>query len=555
MPALHGTLPVTHFEHTTPGMPAMSPREGAPRPAFPTGASPPHGVHRSHTGMSLEARLQAKVDERGASSTRRHLQIQDDDSDPVPLVRRSYHDLSEEVGRTLTGAGPLHTSLAGASPIAAASPTAATSSTAAAVSSAAAPASPARTAERLRPLAQVTIEPQNVHTRVGNTQRQGVLSFRGPDQMIAISQFQVVERLAQGGTGSVYLATRSSSEQYALKVLRRENLGNEESQASLRREADLLSVLQHPNVVRLLDVGHEGGEPFLIMEFIDGLSLSELLSYPLPMPLAVGVTIVRDALRALAYIHDVEREGSPRGIIHGDVSPQNLLVGSDGRARLIDFGVAREPGMPARDSVVRCKPRYASPELLAGDPLGAESDLFAVGAVLFHVLTGRKLFNATDHAELIVQVTRAEIPPPSSVNPAAPRAFDDLTLRALQRDRTRRYQRAEDLLAALEHAAHHAGMQLSSTLVADWVTRVQKSLSEDVSLAPAEVQALLKPGRDRNPDSGRHSTIPPSGPPGLLGRLSPPVRFAVGVVAVVIALAVILFAILAPEAFVRMLSG
>lgn len=374
--------------------------------------------------------------------------------------------------------------------------------------------------------------------------------------MIAISQFQVVERLAQGGTGSVYLATRSSSEQYALKVLRRENLGNEESQISLRREAELLSLLQHPNVVRLLDVGHDGGEPFLIMEFIDGLSLSELLSYPLPMPLAVGVTIVRDALRALAYIHDVEREGSPRGIIHGDVSPQNLLVGSDGRARLIDFGVAREPGMPARDSVVRCKPRYASPELLAGDPLGAESDLFAVGAVLFHVLTGRKLFNATDQNELIGQVTRAEIPPPSSVNPGAPRAFDDLSLRALQRDRTRRFQRAGDMLAALEHAAHHAGMQLSSTLVADWVSRVQKSLSEDVELAPAEVQALLTPSsRELGPESGRHSSVPPSGPRGLLARLSPPVRFAIGVVAVIVALGIILFAILAPEAFVQMLSN
>jgi serine/threonine-protein kinase len=374
--------------------------------------------------------------------------------------------------------------------------------------------------------------------------------------MIAINQFQVVERLAQGGTGSVYLATRSSSEQYALKVLRRENLGNEESQASLRREAELLTVLQHPNVVRLLEVGSDCGEPFLVMEFIDGLSLSELLSYPLRMPLAVGVTIVRDALRALSYIHDVEREGGPRGIIHGDGSPQNLLVGSDGRARLIDFGVAREPGMPARDSVVRCKPRYASPELLAGDPLGSESDLFAVGAVLFHVLTGRKLFNATDQAELIGQVTRAEIPPPSSVSSGTPRAFDDLSLRALQRDRKRRYQRAGEMLDAIERAADSAGIVLSSTLVSDWVVRVQRSLSEDVELAPSEVQALLKPGdaKDHASDSNRLATAPPSGRLGLLSRLSPPVRFAIGVVAVVVALGVILFAILAPEAFVRMLS-
>jgi serine/threonine-protein kinase len=527
---------LARLDHTTPGMPAFSPQRGTgqsetPRPTLPAGTSPPEGVGRApssepHSGTSLEARLQAQVDERGVSSSRRHLQIQEDDSDPVPLVRRSYHDLSVEVGGSPTEAGATR------------------KNSASTVS-----------AGPIRPLAQITIEAQNERARQGNIPTAGVVPFRGASSMIPLSQFQVVERLARGGTGSVYLATRAADEQYALKVLRRENLGNEESQESLRREAELLTCLQHPHVVRLLEVGQEGGEPFLVMEFIDGLSLAELLSYPLPMPLVVGVTIVRDALRALAYIHDVEREGNPRGIIHGDVSPQNLLVGSDGCARLIDFGVARAPGMPARDSVVRCKPRYASPELLAGDPLGAESDLFAIGAVLFHVLTGRKLFNATEQSALIGQVTKADIPPPSSVNPGSPKAFDELCLRALQRDRTRRYQRAGDMLEALERAADNAAMDLSSTVVAEWVARVQRSLSQDVELAPAEVRALLEPGdtKDGPSDPGWVSTIPPAGA-GLFGRLSPPVRFAIGVVAVILALGVILFAILAPQQFVNMFS-
>jgi hypothetical protein len=112
------------------------------------------------------------------------------------------------------------------------------------------------------------------------------------------------------------------------------------------------------------------------------------------------------------------------------------------------------------------------------------------------------------------------------------------------------------MLDAIERAADSAGIVLSSTLVSDWVVRVQRSLSEDVELAPSEVQALLKPGdaKDHASDSNRLATAPPSGRLGLLSRLSPPVRFAIGVVAVVVALGVILFAILAPEAFVRMLS-
>src|SRR5690606_23336788 len=113
--------------------------------------------------------------------------------------------------------------------------------------------------------------------------------------------------------GSVYLATRAEDEQYALKVLRRENLGNEESQESLRREAELLSSLHHPNVVRLLEVGTASGEPFLVMEFIDGSSLSDLLSYPVPLPRVVCVTLTRDALLTQVYIHSIERRGIGRG--------------------------------------------------------------------------------------------------------------------------------------------------------------------------------------------------------------------------------------------------
>jgi serine/threonine protein kinase len=462
-------------------------------------------VSPSHTRpLSLEARFQATLDELGAPLSRR-LAAADEHTPAIPL-RNPYEAVSADVRRDRT----LPVQLL---------------------------ASPAD--QRQTTHVPETAAPQ-----------------RSREPTIGIFDFRVVERVAQGGTGSVYLATRGTHERYALKVLRRENLGNEESLESLRREAELLSLLQHPNVVRLLAMGDDGGEPFLVMEFIDGLSLAELLSYPLRMPLAVGVTIVRDVLRALSYIHDLEREGSPRGIIHGDVSPQNLLVGSDGRARLLDFGVAREPGLPARDSVVRCKPRYASPELLMGDPLGAESDLFAVGAVLFQVLTGRKLFSATDPTVLFGQVTRARIPTPSSIYPALSKAFDEVCKHALERDRTRRYQRAGDMLQALERAAEKAGLPLSDALVAEWVIRVQKSRSEDVELDPAEVQSLLQPTGANHGIPARDpiTTAPPPGSVGPLARLSQRARFAIGGVVLAVAVGVVLFALVAPETFVRLLA-
>lgn len=485
------------------------------RPTLSLGSPGPGGVGP----LSLDALLQASVAESGHSSKSSgswRLNLHNEKSTPVPLVRRSSPDMAPYMGMA-------HTSLGLGS------------------------------AENVAP---GQFSPQN-YGAFASGNPSGFAASNGAPSMIAINQFQVVERLAQGGTGSVYLATRNASEQYALKVLRRENLGSEESEASLRREAQLLSELTHPNVVRLFDVGSEGGEPFLVMEFIDGLSLSELLSYPLRAPLSVGITIVRDALRALSYIHELERGPNPRGIIHGDVSPQNLLVGSDGRARLIDFGVAREPGLPARDSVVRCKPRYASPELLAGDPLGAESDLFAVGAVLFHVLTGRKLFTATEQAELLTQVTTAHIPPPSSANPEAPKAFDELCLRALQRDRTRRFQSAAEMLQALEFAASAAGLTLSEQAVADWVRRVRRSLIQDVELGADEVASLLATRGAANRNSGdRISLVPDTDrAPGPKLDATLYVRIAVVVALVLVAIAVVVFAIAAPDRFVQFFSG
>lgn len=381
--------------------------------------------------------------------------------------------------------------------------------------------------------------------------------------MIAINNFQVVERLAIGGTGAVYLARRGGNEQYALKVLRHENLATPDAALSLQHEAEVLAALRHPNVVRLLDTGTESGEPFLVIEYIDGLSLVELLSHPVPIPLSVGVAIIKDLLAALAYIHDVEREGKPKGIVHGDISPQNVLVGLDGKARLIDFAGAREPGLPARDSFVRCKSRYASPELLAGEPLGPESDLFAAGAILFQLLTGRRPFSSAGPEALVDASAGDRLPLPSEVSNSCPRAFDRVCRRALERQRSARFQRAEDMLTALSEAAASVGIQHDAAEVGDWVRRAKHSRSGDVDFRADEIAALVsrqlfvanqaRPGTAPERRTSTSREAQPSQADEALS-VAKKVAIALSLLAIVAALAMLVYALSAPNDFAEMFS-
>ncbi len=332
-----------------------------------------------------------------------------------------------------------------------------------------------------------------------------------------LEHYQVLECLAQGGSGVVYKVAdpqASEGEFLALKVLRQGSFADPGAVAAFEHEALMLGALGHPNVAGLEYFGRQNGEPFLLMQFVDGLSMSDLLHHPVPLPLDVGLIILQDALEALDYIHNVSVPEVPNGLVHCDISPQNLLVGADGVTRVIDFGSARPPGQTVDDAAVRCKPRYSSPEMMAGDAVDATSDVFSMGAVLFQVLSKQPAFSA-DPAR---RKAESLVPNPSMLNRRAPTRFDPICQRALDPDASKRYQSAREMLEALDEAVELSSIELRRQRVNFWVRRVIQSRHGDVEFDINELQELLED--NGGPTRARRNSLTPV-PPGTMRQTEP----------------------------------
>jgi serine/threonine-protein kinase len=220
----------------------------------------------------------------------------------------------------------------------------------------------------------------------------------------------------------------------------------------LLREARVASLLTHPNVQAIVDVGHYQQQPFLLMDYVEGTSLANLLVEGTRCPPRLIVPIILDVLRGLQCAHDLQDAGRDLGLVHGDISPDNILVGTDGAARIADFGSARFMGLGEPDDQgTMGKPAYMAPEQLKGEPIDARTDLFAVGVVLWTALTGRKLFVEQSYEQTVMNVLRRPVQPPSAFG--APAAYDEICLKALARTPAGRYTTADEMAAALYRVA------------------------------------------------------------------------------------------------------
>jgi len=217
---------------------------------------------------------------------------------------------------------------------------------------------------------------------------------------------------------------------------------SEAARTRLQREALTVARLSHPNIVTVFDVGLHEGLPFIAMEFIDG----KTLGVGAPFPPRESAEFIRDAARAVAYSH---REG----IIHRDIKPQNLMVDSTGRLRVTDFGLARPvesgesitlPGTPLGT------PAYMSPEQASAAECSERSDIYSLGATLYHLLTGRPPFESKTVFETLKRVQEEDPPLPRSLAPALPMDLERVVLKAMERDAPRRYPSAEELAADLD---------------------------------------------------------------------------------------------------------
>ncbi|WP_437640637.1 serine/threonine-protein kinase [Sorangium sp. So ce854] len=301
--------------------------------------------------------------------------------------------------------------------------------------------------------------------------------------------------IASGGMASVHfgrlVGAHGFARTVAIKRLHPQFARDPEFSSMLLDEARLAVRIRHPNVVATLDSVQADGELFLVMEYIAGEALSSLLREASAqggrVPQPVVSAIVAGALAGLHAAHEATAEdGAPLQIVHRDVSPQNILVGEDGIARVLDFGIARAAvrSQVSRVGQLKGKLSYMAPEQLRGAPLTRRADIYAASVVLWEALTGRRLFTGECDAEIFGRILEGVVQPPSAFGDV-PRALDEVVLRGLQRDPERRFATALEMAAALEEALPPA----SPRAVGAWVEATAGPLLEARAKSLAEIEA------------------------------------------------------------------
>jgi serine/threonine protein kinase/tetratricopeptide (TPR) repeat protein len=296
-----------------------------------------------------------------------------------------------------------------------------------------------------------------------------------------LGKYHVLEQIAQGGMAEIYRAKTVGIAGFekvlALKRISPHFAREPRFIRSFVDEARIAVTLNHRNIVQVFDFGKADGDLYLAMELIEGVDLRSALAaaaeHDVPAPAPVACYILADLAAGLDYAHrKADGEGRPLGIVHCDVSPQNVMLSWEGFVKILDFGVARARfANPPREKRLRGKPRYMAPEQTRGDQPTAATDVFALGILSWELLTGRPLFQGSDLAEILRAVRRAEAPPVSSLNPEVPEALSDAVARALAPQPALRGE-AGELGLALARTAREMTHVPSSRAIAEWLQHV-----------------------------------------------------------------------------------
>lgn len=270
-----------------------------------------------------------------------------------------------------------------------------------------------------------------------------------------VGRYQLNELLGAGAMAQVYRAyDPASGAQVAIKVLYPHLTNDEGFVERFRREAQAAALLDHPNIIRILDQGADGDVGYLVMELLDGPSLKRFLQER-DAPLEIA-----DAVQLTAKLADALEHAHSRGIVHRDVKPSNVLLrnGQLDQPVLTDFGVARmvEQTLNTGEGTTLGTPTYMAPEQGKGKPGDARSDIYALGVILFELLTGSPPFSADSPYSLILRHIHTPPPSPRAVRPAVPQALEDVVLRALAKDPDARYPTAAAFAAALRDGLNRA---------------------------------------------------------------------------------------------------
>jgi serine/threonine-protein kinase len=337
-----------------------------------------------------------------------------------------------------------------------------------------------------------------------------------------VGRYAIFDRIAVGGMAAVHLARMMGpggfARTVAAKRMHAQFALDPEFVSMFLDEARLASRIRHPHVVQTLDIVNEQSELFIVMEYIEGEALSTLLraarEAERPVPLTIVAAVACQFLMGLQAAHDARSDhGEPLQIVHRDVSPQNILIGADGIARVLDFGIAKALGKlhTTREGQLKGKLAYLSPEQVLGHPVTRRTDVFAAAIVLWEAIAGKRLFAAENEGEVLKRILEGKIAPPSSHRDGTATALDAVVLQGLSRDPVDRFDSAVAFAEAIERATPVA----SPRDVAQWMAELaRKELLDRASLVSQIEGHLLTPSRTElplpphRPNTGSDRTIP-----------------------------------------------
>lgn len=307
----------------------------------------------------------------------------------------------------------------------------------------------------------------------------------------SLGPYTLLKRIAVGGTAEIYLARKSGQlggfeKYYALKVMLPQRRNDEDAEKVFVDEARLTSQLQHDNIVGVLDLDQDDGRVYMVMEYVRGQDLSMVLDalrrHNGLLAIEVAAFLAREACAGLQYAHTRKAsDGQPLGLVHRDISPQNILVGVEGDVKIIDFGVAKMRGrgrIETKTGIIKGKLRYMAPEYAIGNQQDARGDIFAVGLCLFELMTGRPAYDDADSEaiDLVERIKTADIPTPSSLREDVPPELDAICRKALAAHPDDRYQTALAMQKELSVYLANAAPDFTKAHLSTYVSRLFERL-------------------------------------------------------------------------------
>ncbi|MCS6899527.1 MAG: serine/threonine-protein kinase [Myxococcales bacterium] len=298
-----------------------------------------------------------------------------------------------------------------------------------------------------------------------------------------VGRYELLMELASGGMATVYIGRQRGAGGFerivAIKRMHPHISAIPDLAASFTDEARIASLIHHPNVVSVHDVHESEGERLLVMDYVDGVSLAALIKgvrrKGQKIPLSIAIYLTSQALRGLHAAHEQKSlAGVPLDIVHRDATPQNILLGVDGSVRLTDFGIAKAAERSAHTTTgnVKGKFRYMAPEQAMGKPLDRRVDIFALGVVLWEMLSGQRFLKGDTDAEIIHNLAMANFEDLHQVEPTIPPELSAIVMHALAEKPEHRWATAEQFADALDHWARSTGHIATATEVAAFIQEV-----------------------------------------------------------------------------------